>query len=118
RAKWRKRWRDSMSFVGGNLMNRRHALLLMASAPFLGAAAARAGAPGDVLGTWYRLALTLTRHTPIYSPPVASRTFAYLGVASYEAIASGSKKMRSLAGQLHGLGATPPRQAGATYDDG
>src|SRR5882724_6466230 len=98
-------------------MNRRHALLLMASAPLLGAKAAAAPETQDVLATWYKLALMLTRHTPIYSPPVASRTFAYLGVAAYEAIASGSKTLQSLSGQLHGLAKTPAREAEAAYDD-
>lgn len=99
-------------------MNRRQALLLIGSAPFLGAVSAEAGSPDDIIGTWYRLALTLTRHTPIYSPPVASRTFAYMGVAAYEVLASGTKSLQTLAGQLHGLGATPSREAGAAYDDG
>ena len=95
-------------------MNRRHALALMASAPFFGAASARAGVPDDVLGTWYRLALTLTRHTPIYSPPVASRTFAYLGVASYEVVASGTKNARAISSVVR-----PPtaRNVNATCED-
>jgi len=99
-------------------MNRRQMLAWTASVPFAGTATARAGiVPDDIIGTWYRLALTLTRHTPIYSPPVASRTFAYMGVASYEAVASGSKNLQTLAGQLHGLSAVPTRDAGVAYDD-
>ena len=39
-----------------------------------------------VLQAWYKLVLELVRHTPTYSPPVASRSFAYLGVSAYEAI--------------------------------
>lgn len=64
-----------------------------------------------------RLALELTRHTPTYSPPVASRSFAYLWVAAYEAMAGGSDEMRSLAGQLTGLTPPPPREAGAVHDE-
>ncbi len=73
--------------------------------------------PQDVLAIWYRLTLELVRHTPTYSPPVASRTFAYVGVAAYEAVASGSNDMQSMAGQLNGLTALPQREDGKTYDD-
>jgi hypothetical protein len=64
-----------------------------------------------------RLALELTRHTPTHSPPVASRSFAYLWVAAYEAMAGGSDGMGSLAGQLTGLTPPPAREAGAGYDE-
>ena len=68
--------------------------------------------------TWYQLILELVRHTPTYSPPVASRSFAYLGVTAFEAVATGSDELQSLAGQLHGLQPVPQRVAGETYDDG
>ncbi len=47
----------------------------------LGAATAQANATQaeEVLHTWYDLGLELVWHTPTYSPPVASRSFAYLG---------------------------------------
>ena len=49
----------------------------------LGAAQAqRAVAPEQVLQGWYKLILELVRHTPTYSPPVASRAVAYLGVTA------------------------------------
>ena len=70
-----------------------------------------ADAGGDILRQWYRVVLRLVRHTATYSPPVASRAFAYLGVAAYQAVASGSTSLVSLAGQLNGLGALPPRDA-------
>lgn len=70
-----------------------------------------------VLNTWYRLVLELVRHTPTYSPPVASRAFAYLGVTAFEATATGSESMNSLAGQLNGLTPGPVREAGARYDE-
>src|SRR5262245_23451899 len=54
----------------------------------------------QALIAWYKLALALVRHTPTYSPPVASRTFAYMGVAAYEGVASGADSLESLAGQL------------------
>lgn len=39
----------------------------------------------------------------IFSPPVASRIYAYSNIAAYETLAATQKKHRSLAGQLHGL---------------
>jgi hypothetical protein len=92
-------------------------------------ASAWSGAPGraaaqadrleaqQVVSAWYELVLELVRHTPTYSPPVASRSFAYIGVAAFEAVATGSPKMQSLAGQLNGFEAVPQRDAGEAYDD-
>src|SRR3569623_2356692 len=74
--------------------------------------------PQEVEQTWTKMVLLLTRHTPTYSPPVASRTFAYLTIAAYEAVAAGSRDLQSLAGQLNGLTAGPQRDAGAKYDAG
>lgn len=71
-----------------------------------------------VLDTWLRLTLELIRHTPTYTPPVASRTLAYLGVAAFEALASGDKALRSLARQLNGLTALPGRASGQIHDTG
>lgn len=65
---------------------------------------------------WHRLVLELVRHTATYSPPVASRAFAYLGVTAFEALATGSDGLHSLAGQLNGLTPAPAREAGQTYD--
>src|SRR3954468_148745 len=70
--------------------------------------------PQEVLRTWYQLSLELIRHTPTYSPPVASRALGYLGVTAFEAVASGSGELQSLAGQLNGLSAVPQRAAGET----
>jgi hypothetical protein len=74
-------------------------------------------AASEVLAGWYKMALELTRHTATYSPPVASRTFAYMGVAAFEAVATGEPKLKSLAGQLKGLTPVPLREAGQTYDE-
>ncbi len=76
------------------------------------AAAAASALPDDILDNWYRLILELVRHTPTYSPPVASRAFAYIGVTAYEAVAGGSPGLRSLAGQLNGLTPVPARTDG------
>lgn len=70
-----------------------------------------------VMRDWYRLILELVRHTPTYSPPVASRAFGYLGVTAYEALASGDRSMTSLAGQLNGLTPVPQRAGGVSYDE-
>lgn len=85
----------------------------------LGAATAQANTmqPQEALRTWYKMSLELVRHTPTYSPPVASRSFAYLGVTAFEAVATGSGDLQSLAGQLNGLTPSPQREAGQTYDE-
>ena len=51
----------------------------------------------------------------IYSPPVASRIYAYTTVAAYEAAHFSDSKYISLAGQLHGLSALPAPTAGKPY---
>lgn len=89
---------------------------------FLAGAAACIAAPAlpafaatdarGVLLNWYKLVLELVRHTATYTPPVASRAFAYLGVTAYEVLASGQKGYQSLAGQLNGLTSLPPRPDG------
>ena len=105
------------------MMNRRAALVLAGSSalcwavPPAHSSAPATADPADVLRNWYRLVLKLVRHTPTYSPPVASRSFAYLGVIAYEAMASGSTTLISLAGQLNGLTPVPPRTAGGVYSE-
>ena len=73
--------------------------------------------PQEILRDWYYLMNELVRHTATYSPPVASRSFGYLGVTAFEAAVGGSDKLVSLTGQLHGLESVPPREAGAVYDE-
>jgi hypothetical protein len=65
---------------------------------------------------WTGLTLQLVRHTPTYSPPVASRSFAYLGVTLYEITAARSSTLRSLAGQLQGFKGVPQPDSSLTYD--
>ena len=43
----------------------------------------------------------------IFSPPVASRIYAYITIAGYEAARQGDTHFTSLAGRLHGLGPAP-----------
>jgi hypothetical protein len=52
----------------------------------------------------------------IFSPPVASRIYAYISVAAYEAARGGDRRYRSLVGQLHGLGSMTIPQAGKQYN--
>jgi len=76
-------------------------------------------APEKVLHTWYRMVLELVRHTPTFSPPVASRAFAYFGVTGYEITASKpDSTLVTLAGQLNDLKPLPAREQGQAYDEG
>ena len=51
----------------------------------------------------------------IYSPPVASRTYAYLCIAGYEAVTRNNAAYLSFAGQLHQLKPVPAPVAGREY---
>lgn len=102
-----------MKAVGTRLMAFCFIIVALAMQP---AQAAPVGAD-KVMRDWYRLILELVRHTPTYSPPVASRAFAYLGVTAYEALASGDTTMTSLSGQLNGLTPVPQREGGMVYDE-
>ncbi len=84
---------------------------------FATAAVAGATPPQNVFFSWYRLALELVRHTATYTPPVASRSFAYMSIAAFEATASGPSTLQSLSGQLQSLPPAPKRQAGKTYNE-
>lgn len=102
------------------MMTRRSALKGVAAAALLGLSGRIAHAEdtgGEILRQWYKVVLMLVRHTATYSPPVASRAFAYLGVAAYQAVASGSTSLVSLEGQLNGLKALPPRDPKKRYSD-
>ncbi len=93
-------------------LTRRHVtgLLLSTLAPLPTLAAPahpRDAVAGQVLQTWYRLVLELVRHTATYSPPVAARAFACLGLTAWEVLAGLAPAARkSLAGQVTAL--TPP----------
>ena len=51
----------------------------------------------------------------IFSPPQASRAYAYASIAAYEALRHGDPAYRSLAGQLNGLTPLPAPAAGAEH---
>ena len=77
------------------------AVMMFAVTAACGAAsAATRPTPEAMLWKWYGLMLELVRHTPTYSPPVAARAFAYVGITAFEASAAGSERLVSLAGQL------------------
>ena len=93
------------------------AVAVLAWCATLPAYAADRPTPQAMLRDWYYLMNELVRHTATYSPPVASRSFGYLGVTAFEAAAGGSDRLVSLVGQLHGLESVPAREAGAVYDE-
>ena len=98
-------------------LHRRHLLALplaLVARPLW--AADRQDIERDMVITWYRLVLELVRHTATYSPPVAARAFAYIGVAAHEALATGNPALWSLADQVNALTPPPAREAGA-YDE-
>jgi hypothetical protein len=88
--------------------------VIMSSLP---SAAAAPVSAETVLLDWYKMTLALTRHTATYTPPVASRAYGYVGVAAFEALASGSDKLQTLSGQLNGLSEMPKRDSGRVYDE-
>lgn len=51
----------------------------------------------------------------IYSPPVTSRTYAYVSVAAYETLIQNQGTYLSFAGQLHGLKPTPKPEKSQAY---
>ena len=93
------------------------AVALLVWSATLPAHAAERPTPQKVLSDWYLLMNELVRHTATYSPPVASRSFGYLGVTAFEATAGGSDELLSLVGQLNGLESVPAREPGAAYDE-
>lgn len=92
-------------------------VVALAWSAMLPAYAAERPTPQQMLRDWYYLMNELVRHTATYSPPVASRSFGYLGVTAFEAAVGGSDKLVSLTGQLHGFQTVPAREAGAVYDE-
>jgi hypothetical protein len=57
---------------------------------------------------WFDLARTLVRTTLGFTPPVASRAFAYAGLALYEAVVPGSRRHQSLQRVMPGLRVPSP----------
>ncbi len=61
-----------------------------------------------VATAWFDLARTLVRTTLGFTPPVASRAFAYTGLALYEAVVPGSRRYQSLQRVMPGLRVPSP----------
>jgi len=61
----------------------------------------------NIVTNWVDLSLDLTRTTPGYSPPVASRSFGILGITLYESVVQGMEGYQSLSGQVTDLPAMP-----------
>ena len=70
----------------------------------------------EVATAWFDLSLDLVRTTAGFSPPVASRAFAFGGLTLYEALVPGMKGFRSLGGALPGLAGFPATGRNQAYD--
>ena len=70
----------------------------------------------DVATAWSDQTLRLIRQTPGFSPPVASRALAYMGVTLFEALVPGITDGRTLAGQVRDLPALPRAGRDSAYD--
>jgi hypothetical protein len=57
----------------------------------------------QVVNNWVSLSMDLVKSTPGFTPPVAARTYGYLGLTMYEAALGGMPGYRSMAGQIAGL---------------
>jgi membrane-associated phospholipid phosphatase len=68
-----------------------------------------------VAQSWYNLMLKLIKETPGHTPPVAARSFGYVGVTLYEALVGAIPHHHSLLGQLEGLSSIPQRKYGDAY---
>ena len=78
-----------------------------ASAPIARVAPPAQAYSAQVATEWFQLALLLTQQTPGFSPPVAARALAYLGLTLYESVVPGMPQNISLAGQLNELSSLP-----------
>ncbi|MBC8152166.1 MAG: vanadium-dependent haloperoxidase [Bacteroidetes bacterium] len=70
----------------------------------------------DVALQWSEMHLKLIRSSAGFTPPVASRSFGYAGLAMYEALVPGLPNHQSMAGQLQGLATLPKPSANQAYN--
>ena len=84
----------------------------LASVPFPKADQFDAEAPT----AWADLSLRLVRQTAGYTPPVASRAFAYAGLALFEALVPGIPEGRTLSDRLQGIPELPRAGRNREYD--
>lgn len=80
-----------------------------------GPAAYRSEAPDPELLHGAMKGLTDVIIYDIYSPPQASRTYAYASIAAYEALRHDRPEYRTLAGQLNGLRPLPAPEPGVEH---
>jgi membrane-associated phospholipid phosphatase len=66
--------------------------------------------------SWYNLALSLVEQTPGHTPPIAARSFGYMGITLYESLVGEMQHNHSLVGQLSGLNFIPERINGNSYE--
>ena len=69
----------------------------------------------EIATAWFDLSLDLVKGTSGYSPPVASRAFAYAGVTLYESLVPGMAGFGSLGDALDGLGPLPATGKSGAY---
>jgi len=94
----------------------RSRLVLIAAGVLVSACAPAPPPPDATLVTqWLRAQLVLVRAERI-NTPAATRVSAYGGIAMYEGYVAGSKSLRSLGGQLNGLGPMPKVPVGGPVD--
>lgn len=102
------RFPSTRPFFPRHLMRIALAFLLLGTALIpVRPATATANYDSEVATAWFNLALQLVKSTPGYTPPVASRAYAYLGLALYETVQPGAVGYQSLVGQLNGLEQLP-----------
>lgn len=68
-----------------------------------------------VFTSWMNLYLRLTKVTPGFNSVVATRAYAYAGLAMYESVAPGSKELQSILPQLNDAPSIPAIQNGKKY---
>lgn len=90
--------------------------LCLCLVPAQGIAGSGSDDRGVILRDWYRMILELVRHTPTYTPPVASRSFAYTAIIAYESVTVGQQGWHSLGGQLAGLPPLPAPDTATPLD--
>ena len=70
------------------------------------------------LQNYFTMLCTITKNTKGFYPPQAARAYAYIGIASYEAVRNGIPGASSLSGQLNGLGYIPAAIPNQPYNWG
>jgi len=91
------------------------AVTLIVTATIAAGCAASPPVTGQFVERWLDKMYALVRLERL-APTLAARVYAYGAVALYEGLAPGSPELRSLAGQLNGLGELPRPEAGGRYD--